>query len=201
MADTVPHAVADSDGDGECEPDGLIVPLVQDVAEEQKDTELVPHGDKVWVTDTVPLALTDGDAVKFVEADKAEDPPLETVPDEIGELDSVVEIVGDRVGVIDPDNDTDNEIVGVDECVPDTDCDREPVPHVVAVSEADTVPHALESNDADDSVEGDGAVDPPLEPVPDELNELDCVVEIVGEKVGVTDPDCDTEPEPHGDAV
>ena len=141
------------------------------------------------MTEGVPHAVPDGDDDGNDEPDGLIVPLLHDVDDAQTDID----VVGD--------DDMVNEIVGVGECVPDTDCDRETVPHVVAVSEADTVPHALESNDADDSVEGDGAVDPPLEPVPDELNELDCVVEIVGEKVGVTDPDCDTEPEPHGDAV
>ena len=141
MTDTVPHAVPDGDGDGYGEPDGLIVPLLHDVADEQKDTDVV------------------------------------------GDDETVTEIVGDV------------------ESVPDTDCDTEPVPHDDAVKETDVVPHALVDGDTDDDVEADGAVDPPLVTVPDELNELDSVVEIVGEKVGVTDPDCDTELVPHGDAV
>ena len=115
MTDTVPHAVTDVDSDGECEPDALTVPLIENVAEEQKDTEPVPHGDAVCETDMVPHALVDGDIVKFVDADGAIDPPLEPVPDELNELDCVVEIVGETVGVTDPD------------------CDPETVPHGDAV--------------------------------------------------------------------
>ena len=152
----------------------------------------------------VPHALADADGDDIVEADGATDPPLEPVTDEVSEPESVVEIVGDNVNVTDPDEvselDSVVEIVGDKVGVPDPDCDMETVPQGDAVVETDRVAHALADADGDDIVEADGATEPPLVPLPVEVSELDCVVEIVVETVGVTDPDCDPETVPQSDA-
>ena len=91
------------------------------------------------------------------------------------------------------------------DCEPKSDV----VPHVltdgasdgIGDNETDTVPHKLTDGDADDDVEADGAIEPPLVPVSDKVIANDSVVEIVGDKEGVADTVCEKDRELTGDMV
>ena len=175
--DTVPHELAEDDGDVDTEPDGLTVPLllpvtdglydadtvgdddnvdeivdeVESVPDPDCDNEFVLQGDAVNVRDTVPHALAEDDGDDIVEPDALSDQLFELHPDDVYELDSVDEIVGDG------------------ESVPDPDCDTERVPQGDAVNETDTVPQELNDGECDVVNEPDGLTVPLVQLVTDEL--------------------------------
>ena len=205
----MPHELAEVESEFSDETDGVRVPLsvpvidalkvadtvgevdnVEDIVDDGEsvpdpdcDIERVPQGDAVKDTDTVPQALAEGDGDDIVEPDALSDQLFELHPDDVYELDKVVEIVGEV------------------ECVPDPDCDKERVPQGDAEKESDTVPLTVADADGVDVVESDALVEKLFELVPDDENELDNVGEIVVDGESVPDPDCDMERVPHGDAV
>ena len=141
------------------------------------DRDIVPHGDAVKETVTVPHALADVDGDASGEPDALSDQLFELHPDDVYELDSVDECVTDG------------------DSVPDTDCETERVPHGDAVNETDTVPHELDEGECDGVDEPDGLTVPLLtletDVVYDDdtVGDDDNVVEIVDVTESVPDPD------------
>ncbi len=139
--DTVPHTLADDDGDDGGEPDALSDQLLELVPDEENeldsvveivgDGESVPdpdcdmdrvlQGDDVYDTDTVPHELADADEQVVCETDGLTVPLLMVVTDELYDDDTV------------GDDDSVAEIVDEVDSVPDTDCDMDRVPHGDAV--------------------------------------------------------------------
>ena len=137
----------------------------------------------------------------------------DTVPHGLGEVDGhvVVETVGLTDTLVRPVNDalvdaetideddTVEHIVGNDESVPVPDCDTDIVPQADAEKVVDAVPRGLADDDGVDFDEPDALSDPLTVTVPDDVNELDSVVEIVGDVECLPDPDGAREPVPQGD--